>query len=86
MRGAKLSASVAARLGRGALVVVVVVDVGVVVVRVVVVVVVVGALCLVWLAVVGFDGVFSASSCGGSCSRRSWRRLCPPPARMALAW
>ena len=47
MCGAKLSASVAARLGRGALVVVVVVAVGVVVVRVVVVVVVVGALRLV---------------------------------------
>ena len=67
MCGAKSSASVAARLGRGALVVVVVVVVvGVVVVRVVVVVVVVGALWLVWLAVVDFDGVFSASSCGGS--------------------
>ena len=68
MCGAKSSASVAARLGRGALVVVVVVVVvvGVVVVRVVVVVVVVGASWLVWLAVVDFDGVFSASSCGGS--------------------
>ena len=72
MCGAKLSASVAARLGRGALVVVVVVVVvGVVVVHVVVVVVVVGALWLVRLAVVGFDGVFSASSCGGSRLRRS---------------
>ena len=48
MCGAKLSASVAARFGRGALVVVVVVvAVGVVVVRVVVVVVAVGALWLV---------------------------------------
>ena len=47
MCGVKSSASVAARLGRGALVVVVVVAVGVVVVCVVVVVVVVGALWLV---------------------------------------
>ena len=86
MCGAKLSASVAARLGRGALVVVVVVAVGVVVVRVVVVVVVVGALWLVRLAVVGLDGVFSASSCGDSRLRRSRRRLRSPLARMALAW
>ena len=69
--GAKLSASVAARLGRGAPVVVVVVVDVVGVVRVVVVVVVVGALCLIRLVVVGFDVVFSASSCGGSRLRRS---------------